>query len=149
MRSWPPLEAAVLLVALAFASFPLYHFTTGRRPAERLVVEQGDQNEASMAYEVWVAARFAHPPQSLKISHLGKAVWEAENPEESHRLSGKCALPLDSYGIDLRVEVAWPAGTPESIVELTLEPEALEGQTRSGWGEGKLDLILTYQWPEL
>lgn len=146
MRGWPPLEVAWLALALGLALIPLYSFTAGRRPAEVAVQVASTPTETTVA--TWCEAKFAHPPRSVRLSHGTTVLWEVVQPAGQTKLKGKIQLPIPPEGVDLRLEAAWPEGTPETAVELILEPEMLDGQSRTVWGSGQVNQTLDFVWPK-
>ena len=93
--------------------------------------------------------KFAHPPLSTSIHHLGEPVWEAPTGSAT-TFEIELELPADlaTHGIDLQLTATWPPGTPETIAQLSLEPDSLETTTTSSWAAGELDEILTFTWPQ-
>jgi hypothetical protein len=149
MRGWPLVELLGLSIALALLVLPLHAFTLGRRPLSAPspspvpVVPTADTGERTAAR---ITARFAHPPLRLRVSSESETIWELPSPS-AQLVATECELPLGTVGIDLRVEAEWPAGTPETVIELALEPDELETLSRTAWGQGTVDAILTYTWP--
>jgi hypothetical protein len=148
MRGWPLIELLGLSGALALLTLPLHAFTLGRRPlppspAATTATAAPDHEERT---PVRLSARFVHPPSRLRVCNGPEILWESAALSTTSA-SARCTLPLAIAAVDLRVEVEWPAGTPETVVELTLEPDGLDTLSRTAWGTGTVETILSYTWP--
>lgn len=148
MRGFPLVNALVIVLALGAFFVPLRHLT---RPApESGSSPEGDDLVETLAGDlvpVGVSVRFAHSPVSLTLSHLGEIVWRAESAE-AMKDGNVITLPIPPEGIDLMLHARWPEGTPETVLELTLTPEALPEQSAILWGEGEVEDVLTFVWGE-
>ncbi len=148
MRGWPSIELAALACALALVVLPLHAFTFGRRPAppggHSLPAHVHPDDGAFRV--IHASLRFAHPPQRFEVSVADQTVWSGR-PGGMTRVAGRFEASLPDGFLDLRLEVEWPENTPESAVELTLEPDEMETRSRTVWGTGRLDANPTYSWP--
>jgi hypothetical protein len=158
MRGWPIGEALALGAFLAFLLWPLHGFTFGRRPhpgpdpaPAPMTVSAATPPDSSGTDVVLVHAsvRFAHGPERCVIRHEGVVLWEMD-PATALRASRPLPLPLPGTApsMELLVDVVWPEGTPDTVVELTLEPDGLEGVTRTAWGRGTFSGPLSFTWPD-
>lgn len=93
--------------------------------------------------------KFAHPPKTAAILHLGEPLWTAPDGSTT-TFDFDITLPADlaTHGIDLQLTATWPPGTPETVAQLTLEPESLETSAATTWAELELDEVLTFTWPK-
>lgn len=145
MRGFPLINTAVILLALGLILLPLAHLTSSKVEAPPSLPAESQPVEA--AIPVTISARFAHAPTRLTLTHLGRVIWQADS---SAAVAEGCELLLDipREGIDLLVHVVWPENTPESALELSLEPTALAGRSQILWGEGEVEDVLTFTWQE-
>lgn len=90
-----------------------------------------------------LSIRFVHAPKHFVVLHEGKTLWEGGGAIQKQT---SVFLPLEDPRLELQVKVEWPSGTPESVLELTLEPDELIGQSRTLWGNGQAEAILTFEW---
>ena len=146
MRGWPPLESALLLLAFGLALIPLYGFTIGKDPVQPISTHQERPAEESSLTLVFLTLRFAHPPESFSVHHLDKTIWSSENENGGNEFYSDTDLDLTEDGIDLRLSVTWPEGTPSTAAELTLEPDLLERRSVTLWGSEDLQSVATFQW---
>ena len=142
MRGFPLLNGAFILLALGVILVPLLRLTGD--PAEtpsssEVATEDSEKREVAMV------VRYAHEPASLAISHLGEAIWETTSSAEMKQ-GKKVSMEIPDEGFDLFVSVEWPAGTPETALQLTLTPESLEEQTQVLWGQGDYGDVLSFVW---
>lgn len=93
--------------------------------------------------------KFAHRPESIVLRHLDVVLW-SQHECDTNEIEFEVGLPSfdPADGIDLLLEVQWPEGSPESVAQLTLEPDSLEGRSATVWGEGSLTEIVTFVWSE-
>jgi hypothetical protein len=145
MRGWPSIELVGLGIALALLVLPLHAFTLGRRPPGA-AAPASIPAPAPERTEARLAARFVHPPLRFRVACGPETLWDASPPPPSGTFI-LCHLPPIDGNIDLRVEVEWPDGTPETVLELTLEPDGWETRSKTLWGRGNVSSLLTYVWP--
>lgn len=148
MRGWPSLEVLGLGAALALLVIPLHAFTLGRRPAAVAVEAEAVAADPTPleVQETRFTARFLHPPQRFRVTLEGKPVWELASPS-AKEVSTKVTIPWETDAMEVQVEADWPAGTGETVLELTVEPDGWETQSRTVWGNGAVDTVLSYRWP--
>ncbi len=146
MRGWPLVELLGITLALLLALIPLVSFT--RSGSAALVETQGVSlvPAESQLVEVYLVCRFAHPPSSFRVSQDGRVLWQEQNPEPASEYVGDAKIDLPEEGAELQVEVKWPEGTPHTVVELWLEPDAWEGKGVTMWGRETLNEIVSYRW---
>lgn len=148
MRGFPPIE--MLLIALLFvvAAFPLLRLTgegaAGQAVDAPLGAVSGAMGEGN-GRAVFATARFAHPPVSLVILDGGREVFAAGDGD---RREFDVEFESGSAGADLTLRVRWPEGSPESAVELVLEPDLRDAQSKTFWGESELEALWSPAWRE-
>jgi hypothetical protein len=134
----------VLLVFLFFGALlvPMTHLT--RTPEVLLPVEELTAAEV-LLLPTWITIRFAHQPASVELLAGQYSLWSMK-PVDALKSEREVGLYIPESLIELNVRVVWPDGTPQTVCELTLEPDGLAAQSLSVWGEGALDEILTFSW---
>jgi hypothetical protein len=149
MRGSPLFNTVLVVLGLALAAAGLAGLTGGRAAAPGAAAMVDGAGDAAVEADSVCPARlkFAHVPESVSVSHLGRELWGASGAGTAE-FGFDLRLPatLAADGVDLLLSVRWPAGTPESVAELTLEPPSLDSRTRSAWGEGSLDEVLAFTW---
>ncbi len=142
MRGFPLINAGIILLALAALMIPLVQLTSAP-PAVQIEVDKRPEETST---PITLSVRWAHRPEKLSVHHLGKVLWRWSGEDDAEC---ETSLPISSVGIDLLVTVEWPEGTPESAIELSVEPRALETQKGILWGEGATEEVLTFKWEDL
>jgi len=148
MRGWPIGEVIGLGISLALLLWPLYESTVGRRlPAtSAYTATSPDPLPPPETSVIQASVRFAHLPRQFTVRIGDAALWTL-TPVTSSSVSKPLTLPWADQTVELFVDVEWPKGTPETVVELTLEPDHLEGLTRTVWGRESLSIPLHFTWP--
>ena len=146
MRGFPLLNGLILGVLVAAAVVPLVTLTWRATPAA-YAAPAPDSVGAGRAASVTL--RFAHRPGKVTLTHLDEALWSGEGGD-LREVDFEVTLPAfePAVGLDLVLAVQWPEDVPETAVELTLEPDSLEGRSGTVWGAGDLEEVLTFVWPE-
>ena len=135
----------LVLVAVFFLAMliPMLRLTGLHADAPLLTVE--DEHRIAVLRESWATFRFAHRPEKCVLTVNGIALWTILAPEEN-RIDQSIPLPIEQDRVEVLVSVTWPEGTPETVCELTLEPDGLPGQQVSVWGSGSIEELLLYHW---
>lgn len=141
MRGFPLREMLVLVLGLGLLGWPLYRVTAQRDRGGDEVALGGLQGEGEMkAAELMVRA--AHPMDFLKVTVIHAGGREEAFHAKAGELGEGDFTQEISYAkegrVAFKVEVEWPAGTPETAVMLRLEPEGEEGREWTFWGETTL-----------
>lgn len=143
MRGAPPLHLVLLAVAFALFAIPLAQLTFARH--ETVMVKAEAPTTASLKTEALLRIRFAHVPQSLSLK-MGDRELMPSLPLVSP-LEIRTDMVIPTEGLDLMLDVAWPAGTPETAVTIDLEPDGLDTQSHTRWSSGtQLHEILPFHW---
>lgn len=146
MRGSPILNL-VLVVACLGTFAAAIAALTGNAPAQ-MAPDPGTTG-AEETTACATVLKFAHPPGSAAVHYLGEPLWTSPADNEATTFDFELQLPADLavHGIDLQLTATWPTGTPETVAQLTLEPELLETATATTWAQGELDEVLTFTWP--
>lgn len=146
MRSWPVTEAMVVLALGLLLLFPMLRVTGGAPNAHGH--HQGSETTAPDFRDTscWLTVRSPHEIKALRIVCEGDEVLVKEGAFK--QVEESLTLPISITGIELLVEASWPAGTPETMVEVLLEPDQRDVRRNSIWGEEQVEDILSFQWHE-
>lgn len=142
MRGFPLINAAIILVALGLILVPLIKLTSTPSVGPAFANAPADLANDSESVTVSISFRSAHAPESIKVSHLGKTLVDTDTVQATFEVG----MAIPEEGVDLLVEVVWPNGTPDTALEVTLEPTAQESLAQVLWAEGSAEEILTFVW---
>jgi hypothetical protein len=139
VRGSPLLRAIIAFFIIALAGIPLWKLT--HRPATPVVVES---SEPIKARPVQLELTLTHPANRVTIRHLGKPVWTSAAAVQD-TAEATFTLPWPREGVDLRVQIDWPADAPLAAARLRLtDPEGTEHE-QSVWSKGPSDDVLTFR----
>lgn len=143
MRNWPPLQSLLVLIALGLLLIPLTSLTGKRNSVPSPVVHSGESSPAT-AIEAHAILRFAHPPDRFTVLENGSPVWSVESNSGDTEFESDLQLKGDAGFVDLEIAVVWPAGAPQTVVEMEFIPEAYEAVVRTAWGTGEFQSSFTF-----
>ena len=136
MRGSPLLRAILAFLVIASMGLPLWRLT--QRKADAAV--QPKPAEAGVA-TVKLQLSFTAPPAGFKIRHLEREIWSASSAEQEMEQEVQLAWPEE--GVDLQVQITWPAGTL-AAARVRLTDPAGEEHERTVWGGGEVEEVLTF-----
>jgi len=131
---WRAVAAFLVLLGLGIPTWKLTHEVvantspTGATP--------------NLQAEVLLQLTFTSLPASLRVSHLGREVWNVAAPAQE--VERKLALVFPEEGIDLLFQVTWPADAPLAAMRMRLTDAAGETHEKSVWGTGALEEAVTF-----
>jgi hypothetical protein len=134
------LRAVLVFVAL-LALAPLIVRITGAK-AVAPAVEQPAVRPAGPRH-VEVALAFSLRATRVSISHLGREVWAKAGP--SLEDNAAIELPWPKEGVELRVKVEWPEGSPAAAMRVRLAGPDGREHDRTVWGRGAADEVLLFE----
>lgn len=148
MRPSPLILLVIVLVGLGGAAVPLARLTRASQ-----VPSSASASVASETVEERVRTvlrlRFAHAPVAVALlqgEHSLINKRDESGPETLLEVEAELALPPE--GVEFRLDVRWPEGTPQTAVTLEVEPEGLDTHTATRWSEvGTLSEIVSFTWP--
>ena len=139
MRGSPLLRVLLVVIALLVVIWPLRSLTTHR--AETSAAAPTAAAAESNVHLVLTSTSF---PFTFEVSHLGKTIWKGEATESSVAKDVKMAFP--SEGIDLLVDAKWQ-GAKQAAVRLDVTPDDGNTMTKTLWGDGSVNSVLTFTKP--
>ncbi len=138
MRGSPLLRALLAFFAILALGWPLRELT-GATDAPRT---QPKIEAAAEEQEISLKLDFTALPRAVKVLHLGKEVWDETTPPASMERTLQLAYP--EAGIDLQLQIEWPADAPLAAVRVTFTDPTGETHEKSLWGQGSVDDVVTF-----
>ncbi len=144
MRGSPLFHVILVVLGLLGLAVPLSWLTRARTP-EAVAPTAGEKLEPSLALTpARVVMKFAHAPATVRLAQGGRELVKEEALAGRTRV--KAQTDVELAGGEFKLDVTWPAGTPESAVTLTVEPDGHEAATATVWGAETLGEIIKLEW---
>lgn len=141
MRGSPLLRALCAFLAILSLGYPLWRLTSAEGDAAAPAEAAPAAAEAA-ATEITLQISFTTPPRDFAIQHLGKDVWsEKDGQPQAER---KLRIPFPKEGVELHFTATFPEGAPLAAARLVLTDPAGDDHTKSVWGTGSIDEIVTF-----
>jgi hypothetical protein len=140
MKGSPLLRVLLVVIALLAVLWPLRNLTTRRTEVQSAAATTAAESESNV-HLVLTSTSF---PFTFEVSHLGKTIWKGEATESSVARDVKMAFP--SEGIDLLVDAKWQ-DDKQAAVRLDVTPDDGNTMTRTLWGNGSVNGVLTFTKP--
>jgi hypothetical protein len=137
MRGSPLLRVLLVVIALLAVLWPLRRLTTHRAETPSQPAQTAATSDASV-HLVLTSTSF---PFTFEVSHLGKTIWKSESTESSVARDVKLVFPPE--GIDLLVDARWE-GDKQGAVRLDVTPDNGDTMTKTLWGTGGVNDVLTF-----
>jgi hypothetical protein len=147
MRGFPLLNLLLSILVSGAVVLPLVHRATRVATPTAELPTRAQPAPESQSTHAHVSLRFVHPPQvvRLKSGDVILREWIVSSPELL--LDDSIALPFTDHRSEFSVEVEWPAGTPDTVIALTVEPDGLAARTNNIWSSGnRADELVTMTW---
>lgn len=146
MRGFPFLNLLIALLLSGAVLLPLVYRATRAAPAlepmENSVAAEPGGNVSSH-----VSLRFVHAPVSVRLKNGGAVLHEWTSPAGGHRLEETVAMPFNDNRAEFTVQITWPASTPETTVEIKVEPDGKAARSVNVWSSGgSADELVTLTW---
>ena len=145
MRGQPFKELAIIAVLFIALLLPMLKLTGQTRRAATL--EPEEEQDIAILRDSWVSFRFAHLPERCELTVNGIKLWTVIQPGEV-QFDRAIPLSIEFNRVDIHVVATWPEGTPETVCELTIEPDGLDTKSLSFWSEVLLDEIYSFNWDD-
>ena len=131
MKDGPLREGILLVAGLGLLAVPLAMVTGQPKPARSQLVSP----EASPdAWAADVEVRSAHPFQWMELRRGKTVLARVEGPASE----GEFECPVAKKGELLVVAASYPAGTPETALQVQLWASSFPEIEHTFWGEGEL-----------
>lgn len=146
MRPSPLILLVVVLAGLGLAAVPLARLTRAQPAPSANATAASVESEEKI--RTLVRLRFAHAPVAVNLLEHERSLLTVGEGGEETLLEVEAELALPSEGVEFRVEVTWPNGTPQTAVTLEVEPEGLDARAATRWSDvGTLSEIIPFTWP--
>jgi hypothetical protein len=147
MRGFPFLNLLIALVLSGAVLWPLVWRSTQREAKAKALEPDAPVVKPEPGEPARVALRFVHAPSSVKLMADGRALHEWTAPAGELVLEESVTLPLAEERVELTVQITWPAGTPETVAELQVEPDGREKRRANVWSaDGAADELIALTW---
>ena len=145
MRGYPFLNLLIALIVSGAVLLPLVWRATRVNAAPAPAAME----DAAPAGRVpsHLSLRFVHAPAKVVLTTGDAVLHEWTAPGDTRLLEESVALPLSDDRAEFRVQITWPAGTPETNVVLQVEPDGREVRKEIVWSSGgAADQFITLTW---
>ncbi len=147
MRGFPLLN---LLIALLLSGTVLLPFVYKASRVVPIPAEVAGPPGESLDHEGRVSShvrlRCGHAPSRVLLKHGETLLHEWGSPAGTI-LEETLMLPLTDNRTEFTVQATWPAGTPETVIEITIEPEGKAARMVNVWASGPAaDELVTLSW---
>ena len=152
MRGFPLLNLIIALLISGAVLLPLVNratrITAANTPLNATQPVATAQQEETVTTHV--SMRFVHAPARITVTAGGKAlISHAAGTDSELAFEDTIPMPVteNRTRTELNVTITWPPGTPDSVAELKIEPEAMEARSANVWGSGAAaDEWITFSW---
>ena len=145
MRGFPFLNLLLALLVSGAVVWPLVWRST-QVPAAPAAAREAEIAPAPGRVASFVSLRFVHAPVRV-VMKTGESVLHEWPAPGGLLLEDTVSVPLSDDRTEFSLQIEWPAGTPDTVAELKVEPEGRESRSTNVWGrEGKADELITLNW---
>ena len=148
MRGFPLLNLLLALFLSGVVLLPLVYRATRVVPATAVESARPDAPASADGIASHVSLQFVHAPVSVRLMNGGVVLKEWPDAGGALLLEDAMKLPFNEHRSEFSVEIAWPAGTPKTMAEITLEPDGLAVRQANVWSDGAAAdelVILTWE----
>ena len=139
MRGSPLLRALIAFFCILGLGYPIWKLTDQGAP--QIPVAESGKNPAEPKSTIRLQLSFTAPPSSVKVRHLGQAIWEISSPGQE--VEKEFSLEYPKEGVDLEFDVEWPGDALSAMRVVLIDPEGTEHE-KSMWGRGETSEVLTF-----
>jgi hypothetical protein len=144
MRGFPLLNFLLCLGLGLGVVAPLVWRATGTGAPVVMAVHK---EVAAGRVEASVRVRCVHGPRMVSLRDGGVVLREWSGGGDEREFEERLAVPMDGGRVEFQVVVEWPEGTPDTVAEVTIEPDGLAAQTVNVWGTGgRAEEIVSVSW---
>ncbi len=149
MRGFPLLNLILCLLLSGAVLLPMVYRST-REPGMVAHVPVPDAGPvlATPVVPARVMLRFVHAPVQVRLFAGETPLHEWKPAKPDTELEAEVNLPLSEGRSEFTVKIEWPAGTPNTMAELRVEPDGLATRTANIWGEGSADEVVALTWKD-
>ena len=147
MRGFPFLNLLIALLLSGTVLLPLvYRATRMAPPPAEVAGSQGDSPDKGGAVSSHVRLHCGHAPSSVRLKNGEALLHEWISPPGSI-LEETLELPFNDNRTEFTVHAKWPEGTPETMIEIMVEPDGKAARVVNVWASGAAaDELVTLTW---
>lgn len=136
MRGFPLLNLLIALLLFGAVLWPLVHHATKVTPAihDHGPVAQTEKITAGISSRV--SLRLVHAAQSIRLLSENSILHDWRPAAGELLLEDSISMPMNDGRSEFTVQIEWPAGTPDTVAELRVEPDGLPARTANVWSSG-------------
>jgi len=95
-----------------------------------------------------VRIRCVHAPESITLSSAGQTLHTWSNPDHDLSFEDSINLPIENLRTEFTIAIRWPDDTPETMAEITIEPDGLAARTINVWATTTTtEEVVSTSWP--
>lgn len=146
MRGFPFLNLVLALLLSGVVLLPLVYRATR---SAAMAVEPGRPAAADPDGRIssHVSLHFVHAPVTVRLKDGAAVLHEWAAPGGARLLEDTVVLPFSDNRTEITVQITWPAGTPETNVEIRVEPDGKASRKDNVWSSGAAaDELVTLTW---
>lgn len=144
MRGFPLINLLLVLLLLGGMAVPLIMLSMDQDEGEKPIVSS--VQEQSEVRPCKVSVRLVHQAESAQLM-VGETVlhaWKFTEPELEFDV--KLGLQFVDDGTEFEMQLKYAESVPETVAEITLEPEGHKEQKQNVWGNGETAETLHFSW---
>lgn len=147
MRGFPLLNLLIALLLSGAVLLPLVYRATRIAPlADQAESPAAKENDGG-AVSSHISLRFVHAPAGVRLKNGEAVLHEWASPGGARLLEDTVALPFSDNRAEFTVQITWLPGTPETNVEITVEPDGKASRHVNVWSNaGAADELVTLTW---
>ncbi len=147
MRGFPLLNLLIALLLSGVVLLPLVYRATRLAPAPvEATGQSGELLDKGGQVSSHVRLRFGQPPASVRLK-IGEAVLHEWTSPAATILEETLMMPFNDNRTEFTVQATWPAGTAETVIEITVEPDGKTARVVNVWASGAMaDELVTLTW---
>ena len=148
MRGFPFFNLIICLFLCGGVLLPLVYRATQAPAAAAVIPAPAVVPPPAGSVTAHVMLRFVHAPVSARLKAGDRLLHEWKPDKPDTELDEDVSLPLTGGRSEFTVQIEWPAGTPETVAELRVEPDGMSSRTANIWGTGSTEEVVALTWKE-
>lgn len=146
MRGFPFLNFLIALLLSGTVLLPLVYRATRVEGAQAEKTDPVVEPDKRGVVSSHVRLRFVHAPLSVQLKNGEALLREWKSPAVAPP-GETVELPFNDNRMEFTVQAAWPAGTPYTVIEITVEPDGKAARSTNVWSSGATaDELVTLAW---
>lgn len=142
MRGFPLINLLIVAALLSLMAVPLLVLAREGAPPSAAPSPEASLSRSAAKLRV----RLVHAPEAAEVLQHGKLLHAWKFPQDG--LQFECEVKMDAVEKMLEFELVlhYPAGTPETVAEVTVTPEEFVEKSANVWGRGETRETLNFRW---